>query len=521
MSIASDGSLQLPSGWADTTLPSVCQILDSKRIPVNKRERSRRVEGKAEGDLYPYYGATGKVGVIDDFLFEGEHVLVGEDGAPFLDPFKVKAYLACGRFWVNNHAHILKSMISNRYVCHYLNQINYSDHVTGTTRLKLTQNALKKVSILVAPANEQLRIVAKIDELFSEIDKGIESLKTALRHLVIYRKSVLHHAFEGKLTAQWRLENKDKIEKPEQLLGRIEQERKVCYEQHLKKWKIAVEAWEHCGKKGNRPTKPKPANTPSPVDQKCQARRFDLPDGWVCVPLGHLFSVSPQNGVYKPASEYGSGTRIIRIDDFYNGKLIRQTKFKRLHLNNDEIDKYDLRNSDLIVNRVNSIEYLGKCALVSNLSESTVVESNVMRCRLIDNVISKVYVSTYLTSDEGIKRLRENAKHAVNQASINQTDVSNTLVPIPSIEEQRLIVQTVERQLSQVDSLVSQVESHIDEAEVLRQSILSRAFSGQLVPQDPNDEPASVLLDRIKAERKQSAESGMDRKRDMEKRATA
>ncbi len=221
----------------------------------------------------------------------------------------------------------------------------------------------------------------------------------------------------------------------------------------------------------------------------------------------------------QPASEYGSGTRIIRIGDFYGGKLIRPTKFKRLRLSNEEIDKYKLRNSDLIINRVNSIEYLGKCALVGDFPESTVFESNVMRCRIIDNVVSKIYVSTYLTSHEGLKRLRENAKHAVNQASINQTDVGKTAVPIPSIEEQRLIVQSVEQQLSQADSLMSQVESHMSEAEVLRQAILSRAFSGQLVPQDPDDEPASVLLDRIKAERKQRAESRMVRRRTTKKRA--
>ena len=72
------------------------------------------------GDLYPYYGATGQVGLIDDFIFEGEHILLGEDGAPFLDPFKDKAYLVNGNFWVNNHAHILSSIISNKYVLHYL-----------------------------------------------------------------------------------------------------------------------------------------------------------------------------------------------------------------------------------------------------------------------------------------------------------------------------------------------------------------------------------------------------------------
>ena len=93
-------------------------------------------------------------------------------------------------------------------------------------------------------SKEQRRIVAKIEELFSELDKGVESLKTARRQLEVYRQSVLKHAFEGKLTAQWREENKDKLEKPEQLLARVKSERVVHYERQLQKWRTAIEEWE-------------------------------------------------------------------------------------------------------------------------------------------------------------------------------------------------------------------------------------------------------------------------------------
>ena len=91
--------------------------------------------------------------------------------------------------------------------------------------------------------DEQRRIVAKIEELFSELDKGVESLKTARAKLNVYRQAVLKHAFEGKLTAQWREENKDKLETPEQLLARIKQEREARYGQQLQEWKAAKE-WE-------------------------------------------------------------------------------------------------------------------------------------------------------------------------------------------------------------------------------------------------------------------------------------
>ena len=271
----------IPNGWAQTSLEAVCQILDSRRIPVNNSERSKRIAGRSDDDLYPYYGATGQVGVIDDFIFEGEHILLGEDGAPFLDPFKAKAYLARNKFWVNNHAHILKAYVSNDYVCYYLNQADYSDHVTGTTRLKLTQNALKRIPVFLPPAAEQHRIVAKIEELFSELDKGVESLKTARAKLDVYRQAVLKHAFEGKLTAQWREENRDKLEKLEQLLACIKQERAAHYEQKLMEWKAAVEAWEDNGTLGRKPARPRNPPQLNDVSHDVITKLPQLPESWV------------------------------------------------------------------------------------------------------------------------------------------------------------------------------------------------------------------------------------------------
>ena len=387
--------------------------------------------------------------------------------------------------------------------------------------LNLTHGRFSELDVPLAPKNEQHRIVAKIEELFSELDKGVESLKAARAQLKIYRQAVLKHAFEGKLTAQWREENKDKLDTPEQLLARIKQEREARYEAQLEDWKTAVEDWESKGGPSKKPTRPKPANDPSSIAKKDRDRLPHLPDGWAWIGLAQLFSTSPQNGVYKPAIEYGSGTQIIRIDDFYDGQLIRRTGFKKLRLSIEEIEKYKIRNLDLIINRVNSIELLGKCALVDSLTDDTVFESNIMKCCVIEDVISKSYVASYLASHEGRNRLCENAKHAVNQASINQTDVGNTLVPITSMEEQLLIVKKIEQKLWQADALILQIQGHLKKAEALRQSILKRAFSGQLVAQDPGDELASVLLDRIKAEKEQTCKSIKTTKKTRMKRKRA
>jgi len=102
-----DEECELPKGWVKSTVGVCCDIHDAIRVPVNSTQRNARIAGKPKSDLFPYYGATGQVGFIDGFLFDGEFVLIGEDGAPFLDPLKAKAYIARGRFWVNNHAHII------------------------------------------------------------------------------------------------------------------------------------------------------------------------------------------------------------------------------------------------------------------------------------------------------------------------------------------------------------------------------------------------------------------------------
>jgi type I restriction enzyme, S subunit len=171
---------ELPRGWGEARLPDVADNLDSKRVPVNRAERAKRP------GTVPYYGATGQVGWIDQPLFNEELVLVGEDGAPFLEPFTPKAYIIDGPSWVNNHAHVLRALAdvtSSRFLKYLLDWIDYRPFVTGTTRLKLTKSALNRIPVLLPPLYEQRRIVAAIEEHLSRLDAADASLAAALRRL--------------------------------------------------------------------------------------------------------------------------------------------------------------------------------------------------------------------------------------------------------------------------------------------------------------------------------------------------
>ena len=158
----------LPQGWVVCRLEDVCQICDNQRQPINSTERQERK--KRAQTLYPYYGATGQVDWIDDYMLDGTFILLGEDGAPFLDKFADKAYVVSGKIWVNNHAHILKPNCDITYLTYYLNRYDYSECVNGSTRLKLTQADMKNMTIVLPPLVEQHRIAGRIEKIFRMLD---------------------------------------------------------------------------------------------------------------------------------------------------------------------------------------------------------------------------------------------------------------------------------------------------------------------------------------------------------------
>ena len=160
---------------------------------------------------------------------------------------------------------------------------------------------------------------------------------------------------------------------------------------------------------------------------------IENPLGWKVTLLGDLISNGPQNGLYKPKSDYGSGTRILRIDGFYDGCVIDPLVWERVRLDDVSMRKYALAEDDIIINRVNSRPFLGKSAIVPDIGETAVFESNMMRLTVNSGRILPKMLIAMLQLESTRQRLRLNAKDAINQSSINQSDVRGLPVIVPPL----------------------------------------------------------------------------------------
>ena len=194
------------------------------------------------------------------------------------------------------------------------------------------------------------------------------------------------------------------------------------------------------------------------------------------VELGSVLIEGPQNGLYKPGSSYGEGTRILRIDGFYNGKISGLGTLKRIRASSGEIEKYGLQESDIVVNRVNSEEYLGKSAIIPALSEPLLFESNMMRLAVDKSEVLPEFVLAHLQTSFTKAEMLSKAKRAINQASINQQDVKSLKVLRPSLESQKRFVAAFNQFLELSDRYSEQWTM----LEGLLDSLLQRSFSGEL-----------------------------------------
>jgi type I restriction enzyme, S subunit len=200
------------------------------------------------------------------------------------------------------------------------------------------------------------------------------------------------------------------------------------------------------------------------------------PRGWPEDSLGALITVGPQNGLYKPASDYGSGTPILRIDAFYGGVVTGLKDLKRVRVSEKERAVYGLRPGEIVINRVNSREYLGKSALIPALPEPVIFESNMMRLGVDPTRMNPVFLIALLQTQHIRAHILRSAKDAVNQSSINQRDVMDIPLIVPPLLRQEMFA----RHVTLSESLADRQAVCSAELDALFASLQHRAFQGEL-----------------------------------------
>ena len=369
----------------------------------------------------------------------------------------------------------------------------------GTSYPAVRDKDIRVQAIPVPPSEEQQRIVSKLEELLSELDKGIESFKTAREQLRIYRQAILKDAFEGKLTEEWRKKHADELEPVETLLEKIKAERAQRYRQQQDDWKRAVKAWEASGKVGKKPTKPGKPKELSPLTEDELSELPELPERWGWVRLSKIsenIQTGPFGSLLHKTDYVSNGTPLVNPSHIKNQRIQPDWNFAVSDKKITSLRNYVLNENDIVMGRRGE---MGRCAVVSMKENGWLCGTGSLFVRLLPSTHSYFYCFV-LSSRRTKDFLTENSIGTTMQ-NLNQKILHTVPVPFCNLKEQNEVIQQIESRLSVVENLEHDIEDGLKQADALRQSLLKKAFEGKLVPQDPNDEPASVLLERIKTEK--------------------
>ena len=354
----------------------------------------------------------------------------------------------------------------------------------GVSYPAVKDEQIRNQSLWLPPTTEQYRIVAKIDELFSELDAGIERLKKARARMTILRHANLKHAFEGKVTAQWR-ERHGGLPGGGSLLQQILLERRSAWDNARSRIEARANARSTSGNLIYR----------EPI-APCSAAVPAIPRSWCWATVDQLLVDRLSNG--RSVKSAQRGFPVLRLTALRNGE-IEQDECKIGAWTKDEAQKFLICQGDVLISRGNgSLKLVGVAGLVRSLNSPVAYPDTMFRVRLSRHV-HREYFSLVWNSQMVRRQIEARARTTAGIFKVNQQDIKATLIPLPPRQEQIAIAEAIRGRFAALDHAFTLVDYQVPNAIALRQSILNRAFSGRLVQPDPDDEPASVLLARIRS----------------------
>lgn len=361
---------------------------------------------------------------------------------------------------------------------------------TGTTFKAVSGGVVRSFKLPLAPVAEQERVVAKVDELLSDLDAGVAALARARANLKKYRAAVLKAAVTGDLTADWRAAHPN-VEPATKLLDRIlvERRRKWAAEQQTKfakRGKVAANGWQ--------------SKYPEPIELD-SAGLPELPSGWCWTTLDSLAELAGgiTKGQKRKSDDRPRQVAYLRVANVQRGYL-DLSEMKTIEATDEEIAELRLKPGDILFNEGGDRDKLGRGWVWRGEFDECIHQNHVFRARPLTNEVEPEFVSHH-GNTFGQEWFSRAGKQSVNLASINLTVLRRFPVPLPPTAEQRVIISALQEQLSDIDATENYIDASLNRAGRLRQSILKEAFAGRLVPQDPRDEPASVLLTHIRKAR--------------------
>jgi len=432
----SQQELELPQGWVETKLENVISHSTEKFDPLIQPNQIfiglKHIE-KNSGEINGK-GNSKETKSLKTIFHQGD-ILYGK-----LRPYFNKICIPNFNGVCSTDILVFQKnkLIENKFLKFFLMGNNFvsfcTQNMTGTQYPRISYKKISEFIFLLPPLNEQKRIASKIEELFSKINYAKQSLEHTKLQLEQYRKSLLVSAFEGKLTEQWRKENK--------------------------------------------------------INENSENS-----------PLGDLILFS-KNGFTGKPNELKKGMPRLGIETITQSDsiYIDESMHKFIEISKSQIDRYRAKIGDLFVCRQNGNQnYVGKCAVFKEIISPMIFSDSLIQFRINTKLMSSTYLAFFLNSHLGRRQIEKFCSTTAGNFSINGTNFKKIMIQYPSLLEQQKIISQIEQDFSLIENTIQIVESSLQNLETMKMSVLKQAFEGKLVPQDPNDEPASVLLEKIKS----------------------